>query len=99
MHTFCGKMHFCFDLSSEDMAHAKPRYCCLHLLKGHWSIVSDCNFFIPMPDVIRVNVRSLVASNQTQLILLQRVGRVGKEGTAQMKIESSSPSPRTLFPS
>ena len=52
-----------------------------------------------MPDVIQVNVRSLEASNQILLILLQLVGRVGKEGTAQMKIESrfASTSPELTF--
>lgn len=60
----------------------------VHPLKGLWSIVSAVIFFIPMPDVIQVSVRSHVASNQTELILLQLVGGVGKEGTAQMKTAS-----------
>lgn len=52
-----------------------------------------------MPDVIQVNVRSLLASNQTELIPPQLVGRVGKEGTAEMKIESrfASTSPELTF--
>ena len=52
-----------------------------------------------MPDVSQVNVRSLEASNQTELILLQLVGRVRREGTAQIKTESRlvSTSPELNF--
>lgn len=67
MHLFYGKTHICLDLSSEDMAHAKPGYWARDacpsaqrpLVHSEW-----LSFCMPMPDVIQVSVKSLAAGNQ-----------------------------------